>query len=757
MSSEQLNNSRSLSRDLMAGVIVFVVALPLCLGIALASGAPLFSGLIAGIVGGVVVGAISGSHTSVSGPAAGLIPIVLAQVASVGSFEAFLTAVILAGVIQVIIALMRAGTLSAFVPSSVIKGLLAAIGVILILKQIPHLLGHDADAEGEMEFIQPDHENTLSELVAMFGDIHIGALAVGLTCLVALILWSRVKRLRESPIPGPLAIVLLGVSMSLGLRQLGGGWVIGPSHLVQVPIAESWSGLAGFLSRPDLTQLGSLAVIQSAIVLAIVASLETLLNLEAVDKLDHQQRQSPPNRELVAQGVGNIVSGFLGGLPVTSEVVRGSLNISVGAQSKTSTIVHGLLLLVSVAMFPVYLNSIPLSCLAAILITIGYQLATPTLFRQMLSAGRYQFIPFIVTLLAIVFTDLMIGILIGLGVALLFILNSNLRRPVRRTVERHIGGEVMHIELSNQVSFLNRAAIERVLREAPRGSHVLLDASRTDYIDPDVLSLIREFRDIIAPRQGVQVSMTGFRHKYQLRDCIEFVDYSTRELQQQLTPDQVLNLLREGNERFRTGRQIKRDYSRQMNATAAGQHPMAVVLSCIDSRTPAELILDLGLGDVFSVRVAGNVTSPRVLGSLEYGCAVAGAKLILVVGHTRCGAVTASVELACSSEAVADATGCDNLEPLVQDIQQSVDRDRCRKYEHLDDEQRAALVDEVARQNALHSVRKILNQSATIRRLVDEGQIAVVGAMYDVHSGGIEFLLDDAIGLRGAPESPDAL
>jgi carbonic anhydrase/SulP family sulfate permease len=735
---------------LISGVIVFLVALPLCLGIALASNAPLFSGLVAGIVGGILVGALSGTHTGVSGPAAGLTAIVAAQIATLGSFEAFLLAVIIGGLIQILLGLMRAGALSAFFPSSVIKGLLAAIGVILILKQIPHVFGHDRDPEGEMSFTQPDHENTFSELLALLGDIHPGATVVGLSSIALLILWDRVPLLKKSIVPGPLVVVLTGVGVSVFLERLGGRWIIGPSHLVQVPVSESFTGLSEFLSRPDWSQIGNPAVYLAGVTIAIVASLETLLNLEAVDKIDPQQRQSPPNRELLAQGVGNVVCGLFGGLPVTSVIVRGSVNIMAGAQTKLSAIFHGTLLLASVAMFPTYINRIPLACLAAILLVTGYKLASPKLFKQMAREGRYQLTPFVVTLVAIVLTDLLIGILIGLAVAVAFILNSNLRRPVRRRVEKHLCGEVLHIELSNQVSFLNRAALERVLREVPRGGHVLLDAGRTDYIDPDVLSLIRDFKEVTAPVHGVYVSLSGFRNKYRLCDSIEFVDYSTRELQEKLRPEQVLEILREGNARFRTGQQLQRDFARQVSGTAGGQHPIAVVLSCIDSRTPSEIIFDLGLGDIFSVRVAGNVTSPRVLGSMEYGCAVAGARLVLVMGHTRCGAVTAAVQLACVRGSIEQATGCQNLEPLIQDIQHSVEESECRRYERLTAERQLEFCDEVARRNVLYSVDQILRNSGTIRRLVEEEKIALVGAVYDVNTGGIEFLLDDSHGLQGA-------
>lgn len=729
-----------LTQDLIAGLVVFLVALPLCLGVALASNAPLFSGILAGIVGGIVVGLLSGSHTSVSGPAAGLTAVVGAQIAVLGSFEAFLLAVLVAGLIQIVLGVLRAGILSAFFPSSVIKGLLAAIGTILILKQIPHLLGHDTDPEGEMSFRQPDHETTFSEFARLFGDVHPGAAAIGILSFALLICWDRCKPLKQSVVPAPLIVVLLGMGLAELFRQLGGSLLIQANHLVQVPVADSLAGFVGFLRAPDFSQLSNPAIYTAGLTIAIVATLETLLNLEAVDKLDLQQRESPSSRELVAQGVGNVVCGLIGGIPVTSVIVRSSVNINAGGKTKRAAIVHGLLLVVSVMFLPAMLNLIPLSCLAAILLATGIKLVSPQLMRSMWQEGRYQFIPFIVTLVSIVLTDLVIGVTIGLAVSIGFILNSNLRRPMRQFLEKHLTDEVLRIELASQVSFLNRAALERTLRAAPRGTHILLDAHNTDYIDPDILSLIREFKERTAPVQGVQVSLRGFRDRYHLRDETQYVDFSTRELQQRLSPAQVLEILREGNERFRTGRQLPRNLGRQLQGTAAGQHPLAVVLSCIDSRSPAELLFDLGLGDIFNIRIAGNVTSPKVLGSMEYGCAVAGARLILVMGHTRCGAVTAAVDLACSQVDVAEATGCQHLEPIVNDIQQSIDGVTCRRVGLATPDEKAALINEVTRRNVEREITRILDQSETIRRLVEAERVAVVGALYDVTTGEIEFL-----------------
>lgn len=740
MSGSKVLSASTLPRDLTAGVVVFLVALPLCLGIALASNAPLFSGLLAGIVGGIVVGLISQSHTSVSGPAAGLTAIVATQITTLGSFQAFLLAVVVGGVIQILLGLGRAGFIAAFFPSSVIKGLLAAIGVILILKQFPHMLGRDTDPEGDLSFQQPDHENTFSEFGEIIGGWHLGAAAIGLISLLVLIIWDRYKPLRKSVIPAPLVVVALGILLNLLFRQLGGRWLIEGSHLVQVPVADNLQMFMGFLQYPDFSQWTNPAVYSAGLTLAIVASLSTLMNLEAADRMDPQQRTSPPNRELLAQGIGNVCAGLIGGLPLSSVVIRSTVNITAGSKTKASTIFHGVLMLVCVALLPAGLNLIPLSCLAAILLVTGFKLASPALFRQMWNEGRYQFFPFVATVILIVLTDLLIGLLLGMAISVSFILHSNLKRPMRRIVEKHLGGDVVRIELANQISFLNRAALDRVLNEVPRGGNVLLDARQTVYIDPDVLGLIHEFKDHTGPARSIKVSLLGFKSKYQLEDEIQYVDYSNRAIQSKLTPEQVLQILKEGNERFRTGKQLTRDLGRQVHATSDGQFPMAAVLSCIDSRTPTEMIFDVGLGDIFCVRIAGNVTSQKVLGSLEYCCSVAGAKLLLVMGHTRCGAVTAAVNCACASENASQVTGCEHLDSIVNDIQISIDRDSCRGVGVLNPEEKQRYVDTVARRNVLTSIQSIIQRSNTLSNLVREGRIAIVGGMYDVTTGEIEYL-----------------
>ena len=743
----QMPRGRGIARDLSAGVVVSLVGGPLCVGIALASGAPVFSGMLAGIVGGVLVGWLSGSETSVSGPAAGLTAVTAAQIAMLGSFEAFLLVVVLAGLLQIVLGLSRAGFLAKFVPSSVLKGLLSAIGVLLILKQIPHLLGHDTDVEGEMSFNQTDNENTFSEIVAAFQDIHPGALLIGVISLLMLIAAARWARSRTLAVPAPLFVVVVSVALSALLNRLGGTWILDTNHLIQVPVARSAAEFVSFLEVPDFSQLSNPAIYGAALTLAAMASLKSLMNLDAVDRLDPRQRTSPPSRQLVAQGIGNVVSGMIGGLPIATDIIRSTVNINSGSTSPRSAMFYGAILLVSITILPMLMNLIPLSALAAILIVTGAGLISPRLIRETWNEGRTQFVPFLITIVAIVATNPLIGVSIGLLASVSFILHSNLRRPIRRFVETHLGGDVLRIELANQVSFLNRAALIRALDDVPRGGHVLLNAENTDYIDPDVLDVIREYAAQKGPARGVTVSLAGFRDEYRLTDQIQYVDYSTRELQSAISPEQVLQVLKDGHNRFRSGQRLTRDIGRQVTATAAGQHPLAVVLSCIDSRTPAEGIFDLGIGDIFSVRIAGNVTSPNVLGSIEFATAVAGAKLIVVMGHTRCGAVTSAVKLLGSQQTIAEATGCQNLDHIVHQIQLSV------PDAHAHAGGKGVDPDVVAGRNVSQSIRTLLDQSSTLRTLVDDGRIKIVGAMYDVTSGKLEFITPDTPDVVSRPSA----
>ena len=487
--------------DLPASIVVFLVALPLCLGIALASGAPLFAGVIAGIVGGLVVGTLSKSPLSVSGPAAGLTVIVLSAIESMPSYQVFLLSVVLAGVIQIAFSFSRGGTLGEFVPSSVIVGMLSAIGLILILKQIPHALGYDGgDFEGSFEFTSAGG-NTFTDIIrGLTAGISPGAIVIALISLVFLFWWDG-ARPKEGPLrflPGPLVAVLIGVALNALFAVAMPAWHLQPSHLVQVPVAESLSGFVNLFTFPDFSAIGSSAVWVTALTLAIVASLESLLSVKAVDEIDPQRRTTDKNWELMAQGGGNIVSGLIGGLPVTSVIVRSSANVDSGAKSKGSAILHAVWLLLSVALIPVVLNLIPLAALAAVLISVGYKLTKPALFLERYRKGWTQFVPFVVTVLAILFTDLLVGIVIGLIVGFVFVVARNFRRAITFASD----GEDCLVRARRNLYFIHKYELQRELGRVPDGANVLIDLSSTNYVDLDNVDIINafikgaEYRDI---------------------------------------------------------------------------------------------------------------------------------------------------------------------------------------------------------------------------------------------------------------------
>lgn len=731
-------SAQTIPRDLIAGLVVFLVALPLCLGISLAANAPLLSGIVSGIVGGILVGALSRSQTSVSGPAAGMTAVVAAQIATLGSFEAFLTALVLAGMIQFFLGAAKLGFLADFVPSAVIKGLLAAVGVILILKQIPHILGHDTDPEGEMSFFQPDRENTFSEFLRLAGDVHPTAVLVGIASLVLLFTWDSIKPLKRLLIPAPLVVVAVGTILCELARSWGGAYVLGPTHMVNVPAVASLFDIRSALASPDFSRLFDGAVLAAAVQIALVASLETLLNLEAVDKLDPRRRTSPPSRELVAQGIGNTVAGLFGGIPISSVIVNSSVNIQARNETRMSSIAHGTYLMASVLLIPGWLNRVPLSCLAAILLVTGYRLINPFLVQRLWRQGWSQFLPFAATVVAIVFTDLLIGVLVGLAVSVGFILHGNMRRPLRCMIERHLAGPLLRIELASHVTFLNRGALLMQLDQCLRGQHVLIDARNTHAIDPDVQDMIDDYAKSTAPARGVKVSLIGFQGRFTLEDQVDDVDIASRELQQNLSPSDVLQILRDGNQRFYSGNRLPRDLGREVRATSQGQFPLAVVLSCIDSRSPAELVFDLGVGDIFSVRIAGQVAKEKVLASMEYACAVAGTKLAVVLGHTQCGAVNAAVNMHFFPEKL-HGIDCEHLDVLVREIELSIPPNDPPPTEHF-----THYADEIARRNVQHTVRKIRQSSGTLNRLVESGRLLIVGGMYDISTGRVEFLMDDS-------------
>ncbi|MCC7246500.1 MAG: SulP family inorganic anion transporter [Saprospiraceae bacterium] len=522
---------KTLRNDLPAGLVVFLVALPLCLGISLASGAPFFSGLISGIVGGVVIGFLSNSRLSVSGPAAGLAALVLGAITSIGDYSLFLCAVLIAGLTQIGMSVARLGGIANYFPSSVIKGMLTSIGILIIAKQIPHAAGYDRDEKGNLTELFPFGNEDWHELLLPFQHIDVGVFLVCLISLAIMIVWEKpfIKN-RVKFVPGALIAVIAAIVINEIFKATNSPLAIVPDHLVQIKQAGSFQEFLGFFTLPNFNGFLESKVVITGIMIAIIASLETLLSIEAVDNLDPERHVTNTNRELFAQGVGNAVSGLIGGLPITSVIVRSSANVHAGAKSKLSAIFHGLLLAVTVVAIPGLLNLIPLSALAAILLLTGYKLCKLSVFKQMIANGKYQYIPFFVTVAVIIGIDLLglykpfkgegllIGVVAGLITAFGAILHGNLKNSYYFNRSKHHEGDVVRIHLAEEVSFLNKASIRETLDELPENATVVIDASTTQYIDFDVLEIIKEFRDIKAPLKNIKLTLNGFKEAYKIHN-----------------------------------------------------------------------------------------------------------------------------------------------------------------------------------------------------------------------------------------------
>ncbi len=727
-----VNNSglfANLNCDFPAGIAVFLVSIPLSLGIALAAGAPLFSGLIAGIVGGIIVAPLSGSSLGISGAAAGLAVIMSTAISELG-FNAFLLAVVFAGIMQMIMGLAKAGVIAYYFPSSVINGMLSGIGIIIFLKQIPHATGYDRDYEGDLTFFQIDSFSSFSELSHMLGFISPVAILIATISLITLILWEQpfMKKQRFFQLfQGVLVAIVTGVLSNQTLQYFYPELALSGNHLVMIPVLKNAGDFFSQLHYPDFSQFNNPAIYLAALTLALVASLETLLSVEAIDKLDAYKRVTPTNRELIVQGIGNISSGLLGGLPLTQVIVRSSINIQSGAKTKASGFIQGLLMLLTVIFIPAVLNKIPLASLAAILMVVGYKLARPDVFKTMYKAGMNHFVPFCATILGLVFTDMLTGMGIGLIVALFSILLENYKSAFYFN-KSHIGNKTI-LRLSEHVSFLNKANIKQTLEQLSNNSEIIIDATRSKYIDYDVFEIIENFK-IEAQRKNIKLTIENLRG-YGVLAPVENARAPTYDTQQALTPAKVLALLKEGNERFVNNLNSNRNLLEQINDTRQGQFPIAIVLSCMDSRTSVELIFDQGLGDVFSARVAGNVINDDILGSMEYACKLAGSKLIVVLGHSHCGAIKgacANVEL-------------DHLTGLLQKIKPAIDAVHAEESVQItanDD----SVVQKVANKNVQLTVEQIRSRSAMLDAMVKSGDCGIVGAMYDIETGTVKFYSD---------------
>lgn len=730
----RFNNSplEHLKDDFPAGIAVFLVSIPLSLGIALASGAPLFSGLITGIIGGLVVAPLGGSALGVSGAAAGLAVIAFADIQQLG-FSGFLLAVVLAGLLQIILGYLRAGVIAYYFPSSVIHGMLTAIGIIIFLKQIPHALGYDSDYEGDLAFSQADQYSSISELGHMWHFITPGALLIAVVSLLILIFWEQpwIKQHRHLQLfQGVLLAILSGVGINQLLQQYFPAFALRSEHLVNIPILQHPNDFVQYITFPDFTQLHNAAIYFSALTLAIVASLETLLSTEAVDKLDPYKRITPVNRELIAQGLGNICSGLLGGLPLTQVIVRSSINIRSGAKTKAASFIHGLLFLAAVLFISNLLNHIPLASLASVLLVAGFKLAKPSRFVRMYRAGLFNFIPFCATVVGMVFTDMLTGITIGFTAAIFSILFGNYKNAFYLHSAKIANKTI--IKLSEHVSFLNKANIQRTLEQIPKHSEVVIDATRSKYIDYDVYEVIQNFQQVAALKD-IQLTLENLRG-YGEMPPLENARAQTYESQQSLTPAKVLELLKEGNQRFINNLEANRNLLEQINDTHQGQFPIAIILSCMDSRTSVELIFDQGLGDIFSTRIAGNIINDDIIGSMEFACKVAGSKLIVVLGHTKCGAI----------KGACDHVQLGNLSGLLAKIQPAVAAEQTETERSSHNPQ---FVEKVSTINVKRTVQEIMQRSPILKEMLDSGAIGIVGGTHDITTGKVNFY-DDTLIIR---------
>jgi MFS superfamily sulfate permease-like transporter len=526
--SKNTNLFTHFKSDFASGLVVFLVALPLCLGIAMASGAPLFSGIITGIIGGIVVGFLSQSQISVSGPAAGLTAIVLTAITSLGGFDIFLTAVFIAGIIQLSLGLLKAGSISNYFPTNVIEGMLAGIGVIIIMKQLPHAFGYDADFEGDQSFSEANGDNTFTALFDVFNHLQLGAIVVTSISIVILIAWDKVPALKRLKlVPGALVAVIVGILLNEFFISSGSSLAIDKEHLVSLPVPSSFDEFKAIIVMPNLAGFTNPQVWVVGVTIAVVASIETLLCIEAADRMDVHKRYTNTNVELRAQGIGNIICALIGGLPMTSVVVRTSANNAAGAKSKLSAIIHGVLLLVCALSIPFILNKIPLATLAAVLILVGYKLAKPATFKHFWSYGKYQFLPFIATFLGVVFMDLLKGVVLGIVICIIFILRGNLKRAYSFRKKEYADGDIIHIDLAQEVSFLNKAAIKMTLARIPENSKVVIDAKDTVYIAHDILDLIHEFKTTRAIDDNITVQLNGFKKEYALENSNDSQNHVT--------------------------------------------------------------------------------------------------------------------------------------------------------------------------------------------------------------------------------------
>ncbi|PRX44086.1 bifunctional SulP family inorganic anion transporter/carbonic anhydrase [Salegentibacter salegens] len=713
-----------LDKDIPSSIVVFLVALPLCLGIALASGAPLVSGLISGIIGGIVIGSVSHSSVSVSGPAASLTAVVLASIASLGSFEVFLMAVVLGGVFQFILGILKAGLIADYMPSNIIKGLLAAIGIILIIAQLPYAIGFIEDSGANFG----SRDNMFEQVAAMFKNffysLHPGAVVLSLISLVIIIFWEKSPLKNFKLLPPSLIVVILGVFLNLLFKYIAPVLHLGEKYLVNIPEIDRVSELITF---PDFTSITNPDVWGVAITITLIASIASLLAIEAADEIDPHKRKTPPNRELVAQGVGNTIAGLVGGIPLTSVIVRSSVNINAGAETKLSTILHGIFLLLSVLFLSSILNLIPLSSLAVILLVVGYKLASWDVISTMYKKGWNQFIPFVVTVVAIILTDLLIGIFIGSLVSIFFLLRSNYHNAFFIENTKIFKGETIRLELSNEVSFFNKASIKNSLWNVPQNSNLIIDATFASYIDHDILEIFEDFKTTFAEENNINVSIIGLKDKYSAGKELDFVREDIEESKEKSTPQEILEYLKDGNSRYVDGKLVSRRLRNKELMDFINSPPLATVVNCIDLREPLNVMMNTGIGDLIPIRAAGNLVDSHIIKSIEIASKQQGARFILIMGNS-----SNKIYLEALKEYMKN--GYQEPDSLIAEALKA--KQIPVTFEEKDLHTYADLI---TRWSIKESQRRIIKQNPYLKERIAQGKLGLATAFFNRENGKIEF------------------
>ncbi len=722
----------SFGSDLKSSITIFVVSLPLCLGIASLCGAPSEAGIISGFSGGVVTGAISASSISVSGPSAGYAAILSGALGSLQSYQTLLTAIVLAGCFQILFGLLKLGRIAYYIPSSVVNGLLVAIGVILILKQVPSMLGTNPVPTGDLNLDIAQKNGIISAIANALIHIDIGSFLIGISCLLIMFTLSNYSRFSKitKVLPASLIAVSLAIIVNFWFSSLPSDNILKLTEyqLVNVPSSDFGiiHSIKSIVKFPNFFAIDQ-NLIKISLLIALVVSIEGLLGITAADKMDSRKRHTSANRELVAQGVGNIFSGMFGGIPVTSVVVRTSVNINSGAKTKMSSIMSGIFLITALIFIPQYMNKVPFSCLSAILIYSGFKIIKDSKIFNIIKKGKQYYMPFFLTVIFIVCTDLLMGVCVGFSIGILFVLRENYVKAFNYNQYKHYYGEVLKIDLPQEISFLNTPSIVYMFESIPRDSKVIINASSTKYIDHDALDEIKNFIKYTSRARKIKVSTVGFDEHLGIDNRAKFSFSANKKVQNDMKASEVLEILKEGNKRFASGDSIGHDYKMQMLQTASFQSPVAVIISCIDSRAIPEAIFDLGIGDAFIIRIAGNIVNKDIIGSVEFGCNLSGAKLVFILGHTACGAINAAysgMEFA-------------NLTPILQNIDRSVSF--CKERHEFCNFNEEKMIYEVTKENIMNAKRDIMESSEILREMVSLGKIQIATGIYNILTGVVDF------------------